>query len=155
MNSLLLFKELCRSISVCIDMIKLSFTSLSLFGGHELEQWQRGRKKKKKSNLVCVFFNGWLHGKINPHHSESREWWLRCESVPRTTSTLSAEQAPWTEPSHSETPLQEDVTENVTSSPLFKHIMCEPWSCLKVELLKLSEIIWMYECKIFENYSLT
>lgn len=141
--------EFCFSKS-CVDLFQsVSIWSNSLLPlchcleGMSLEQWQRGRKKKKKSNLVCVFFNGWLHGKINPHHSESREWWLRCESVPRTTSTLSAEQAPWTEPSHSETPLQEDGTENVTSSPLYKHIMCEPWSCLKVELLKFSEIIWM------------
>ncbi len=80
-----------------------------------------GKKKRKRRVIWCVFFNGWLHGKINPHHSESREWWLCCESVPRTTSTLSAEQAPWTEPSLTETPLQKDATEgpvNVTSSLL-------------------------------------
>lgn len=103
--------------------------------GHCLEGMSsnndRGEEKRKRRVIWCVFFNGWLHSRIHPHHhhhSESREWWLRCESVPRTTSTLSAEQAPWTESSLTETPLQKDVTEgtvNVTSSLLYKHIMCE------------------------------
>lgn len=109
---------------VCVDLFQSVSNSLlplcHCLEGMSLNN-DRGEEKRKRRVIWCVFFNGWLHGKINPHHSESREWWLRCESVPHTTSTLSAEQAPWTEPSLTETPLQKDATEgpvNVTSSLL-------------------------------------
>ncbi len=81
---------------MCVDLFQSVSNSL-LPLCHCLEGMSsnndRGEEKRKRRVIWCVFFNGWLHGKINPHHSESREWWIRCESVPRTTSTLSAEQA--------------------------------------------------------------